>query len=264
VAVQAGQTLYTGWLVARFAAAGNRVDLHLSDSLREALPWVMARVRAMLDLDADPGTINSLLHEHFPLGDGLRVPGTLDGFELAVRAVLGQQVTVAAARTLATRLVQRFGEPIETPIAGLNRLFPAPAALANATGDALGQLGIVKQRQAAIQAIASAVVARRLPLHAGADGPATLAALKALPGVGDWTAQYIAMRALRWPDAFPSGDVALHKALGVQDAKNPAKEAHVASLAWQPWRSYAVIRAWAALPATGTRGGLKIDLTAIK
>ena len=262
VTVQAGQTLHTGWLVARFTTAGNSVDLHLSDSLREVLPWVMARVRAMLDLDADPGTINSLLHERFPLGDGLRVPGTLDGFELAVRAVLGQQITVAAARTLASRLVQRFGEPIETPIAGLNRLFPSAAALANARGDALGQLGIVKQRQAAIQAIASAVVTRRLPLHAGVDAPATLAALKALPGVGDWTAQYIAMRALRWPDAFPAGDVALHKALGVQDARNPAKEALAASLAWQPWRSYAVIRAWAALPATKKKP--KSDRTAIK
>jgi AraC family transcriptional regulator of adaptative response / DNA-3-methyladenine glycosylase II len=219
-------------------------------------------VRAMLDLDADPRAINSLLQPGFPLGDGLRVPGTLDGFELAVRAVLGQQITVAAARTLTARLVQRFGEPIETPIAGLNRLFPSPAALAAATGDALGQLGIVRQRQAAIQAIASAVAAQRLPLHAGADVPATLAALKALPGIGDWTAQYIAMRALRWPDAFPAGDIALQKALGVQDAKNPAKEAQAASLAWQPWRSYAVIRAWAALPAAAA--GRRVTPIAIK
>ncbi|WP_296447696.1 DNA-3-methyladenine glycosylase 2 family protein, partial [Rhodoferax sp. UBA5149] len=253
VAVQSGKTLYTGWLVARFDAANHRVDLRLSDSLRDVLPSVMARVRALLDLDADPRAINSLLRSRFPLGDGLRVPGTLDGFELAVRAVLGQQITVAAARTLTARLVQRFGEPIETPIAGLNRLFPGAAALAGASGDALGQLGIVKQRQAAIQAIANAVLNGQLPLHAGADVPATLAALKALPGIGDWTAQYIAMRALRWPDAFPAGDVALHKALGVQDAKNPAREAQAASVAWQPWRSYAVIRAWAALPTAPAR-----------
>ncbi|MDO8248597.1 MAG: adenosine deaminase, partial [Rhodoferax sp.] len=157
--------------------------------------------------------------------------------------------TVAAARTLAARLVERFGELVETPFAGLTRLFPAPAALAGASGDALGQLGIVKQRQAAIQAIASAMSDGRLQLHAGVDVPATMAALKALPGIGDWTAQYIAMRALRWPDAFPAGDVALHKALGVQDTRHPAKEAQTASQAWQPWRSYAVIRAWASLPA---------------
>lgn len=249
VAVQFAGKRHTGWLVARFDAAASRVDLRVSDSLRDVLPWVMSRVRALLDLDADPRAINSLLHAHFPLGDGLRVPGTLDGFELAVRAILGQQITVAAARTVATRLVTRFGEPLDTPISGLNRLFPAPAALAAASGDALGQLGIVKQRQAAIQALASAVAQQRLPLHAGADVADTIAALKALPGIGDWTAQYIAMRALRWPDAFPAGDVALHKALGVQDSKSPAREAQAASQAWQPWRSYAVIRAWASLPA---------------
>ena len=248
VAVQYGKTLFTGWLVACFETAGNRVDLRLSDSLRAVLPWVMARVRALLDLDADPQVINSQLHAPFPSGDGLRVPGALDGFELAVRAVLGQQISVAAARTLAARLVNRFGQPIDTPIAGLNRLFPSPAALAGATGDALGQLGIVKQRQAAIQAIAHAVLNQHLQLHAGADVAATLAILKAMPGIGDWTAQYIAMRALRWPDAFPAGDVALHKALGVQSAKSPSQEAQARSLIWRPWRSYAVIRAWASLP----------------
>jgi AraC family transcriptional regulator of adaptative response / DNA-3-methyladenine glycosylase II len=261
VALQHGATLYTGWLVACFEASGNRVDLRLSDSLRDVLPWVMARVRAMLDLDADPKIINSQLHAHFPSGDGLRVPGSLDGFELAVRAVLGQQISVAAARTLAARLVSRFGQPIDTPIAGLNRLFPSPAALAQATGDALGQLGIVKQRQAAIQSIASAVLNERLQLHAGADVAATLAALKAVPGVGDWTAQYIAMRALRWPDAFPAGDVALHKALGVQDTKSPGQEAHALSQAWQPWRSYAVIRAWASLPVAVRRPQATMNAT---
>lgn len=245
VSVQHGDKLYTGWLEARFDAAQSRIDLHLSHSLRDVLPWLMARVRCMLDLDADPQAINSLLHSRFPLGDGLRVPGALDGFELAVRAVLGQQITVAAARTLTTRLVARLGEPIDTPIPALQRLFPTPAALAAVSGDALGQLGVVKQRQAALRAIAKAVLEQSLQLHAGADVPATIAALKALPGIGDWTAQYIAMRALRWPDAFPAGDVALQKALGVQDSRNPAKEAQTASHAWQPWRSYAVIRAWA-------------------
>jgi AraC family transcriptional regulator of adaptative response / DNA-3-methyladenine glycosylase II len=168
----------------------------------------------------------------------------MDGYELAVRAVLGQQITVAAARTLAQRLLDRFGLPIQTPWPGLNRLFPAPAVLAQAEGDALGQLGIVRQRQAAIVAIARAVAGQHIALNGGADVPATVAALKALPGIGDWTAQYIAMRALRWPDAFPAGDVALHKALGVQGQKAPAKAAEQASLAWKPWRSYAVLRAW--------------------
>jgi AraC family transcriptional regulator, regulatory protein of adaptative response / DNA-3-methyladenine glycosylase II len=223
------------------------VLLRVSESLHGVLPLVIRRVRAALDLDADPHAINARLHGSFPLGDGLRVPGALSGYELAVRAVLGQQITVAAARTLAQRLVQRFGPPIETPDPALRHLFPAPEVLAAAEGDALGSLGIVRQRQGAIVAIARAVAEGRLTLHPGADVPATCAALKELPGIGDWTAQYIAMRALRWPDAFPAGDVALHKALGVQQSKQPAREAEAASQAWKPWRSYAVIRAWTTL-----------------
>ena len=249
IAVQQDSKRYTGWIDLRFDASSHRVDLHLSESLCEVLPSVIARVRALLDLDADPEAINRLLHTRFPQGDGLRVPGTLDGFELAVRAVLGQQVTVAAARTLAARLVQQLREPIDTPIPALNRLFPTPAALAAASGDMLGQLGIVRQRQAAIRALANAVANEGLQLHGGVDVPATLAVLQAMPGIGDWTAQYIAMRALRWPDAFPAGDVALHKALGLAGVESPARHALAASQAWQPWRSYAVIRAWTSLAA---------------
>jgi AraC family transcriptional regulator of adaptative response / DNA-3-methyladenine glycosylase II len=129
----------------------------------------------------------------------------------------------------------------------LTRLFPEPSVLAQAQGDALGQLGIVKQRQAAIVGIARAVADKQLQLHGGANVQQTIETLKELPGVGDWTAQYIAMRALRWPDAFPAGDVALHKALGVQGTSNAARAAQAASQAWKPWRSYAVVRAWAAL-----------------
>ncbi len=244
--VDAGSKVHTGWLAGEFDTERSQVTLRVSDSLREVLPLVIRRLRAALDLDADPGAINAVLHGDFPHGDGLRVPGALDGYELAVRAVLGQQITVAAARTLAQRLVDRFGEPVETPFAQLTRLFPAPAVLAQAEGDALGQLGIVKQRQAAIVGIARAVADRRLALHGGADVQATVAALKELPGIGDWTAQYIAMRALRWPDAFPAGDVALQSALGVRADKHPARAAEAASQHWKPWRSYAVIRAWSA------------------
>jgi AraC family transcriptional regulator of adaptative response / DNA-3-methyladenine glycosylase II len=247
--VASGDQLVKGWLEARFDEPRCRVNLAVSDSLAEMLPQVMAGARALLDLDADPGAINGVLHAYFPDGDGLRLPGTLNGFELAVRAVLGQQITVAAARTLCIRLVERFGEPLATPIAGLNRLFPTPQTLAVASNDALGQLGIVKQRQSAIQALAKAVAGQTLQLHPGADLAQTLADLQALPGIGDWTAQYISMRALGWPDAFPSGDVALQSALAVRDAPQPAQAALAASKAWQPWRSYAVIRAWATLPA---------------
>ena len=147
-------------------------------------------------------------------------------------------------------MVKRFGEPVATPWPGLSRLFPAAAVLARAAPNDLGELGIVKQRQAAIVALARAVADKRLHLHGGADVQASIAALKELPGIGDWTAHYIAMRALRWPDAFPSGDVALHKALGVLETKHPARAAEAASQDWKPWRSYAVIRAWATLTDT--------------
>lgn len=247
LALDAQGRRWQGWIRADFDAANCQVRLAVSDSLHGVLPLVIRRVRAALDLDAEPHAINARLHGSFPRGDGLRVPGSLSGYELAVRAVLGQQITVAAARTLAQRLLHRFGVAIETPHAGLTHLFPAPDVLAAAAGDALGQLGIVRQRQAAIVAIARAAAEGRIPLHPGADVATTVAALKELPGIGDWTAQYIAMRALRWPDAFPAGDVALHKALGVQQEKQPARAAEAASQAWKPWRSYAVVRAWSAL-----------------
>jgi AraC family transcriptional regulator of adaptative response / DNA-3-methyladenine glycosylase II len=242
--VEHGGRVHNGWLVGRFDEANHQVVLQVSDSLRDVLPLVIRRLRAALDLDADPKAIHAVLGRDFPAGAGLRVPGAMSGYELAIRAVLGQQITVAAARTLAQRLVDRFGEPVDTPYPELTRLFPRAEVLAQAEGDALGQLGIVKQRQAAIVAIARAVADKRIELHAGADVPATIAALKELPGIGDWTAHYIAMRALRWPDAFPAGDVALQKALGVAKGPKAAREAEDASQAWKPWRSYAVIRAW--------------------
>jgi AraC family transcriptional regulator of adaptative response / DNA-3-methyladenine glycosylase II len=242
-------TPITGWLQAQFDLPRHQVLLQTSDSLYPVLPAVIQRVRALLDLDADPSAINAVLHADFPQGDGLRVPGAWDGLELAVRAVMGQQITVAAARTLGQRLVECFGEPISTPWPQLSRLFPTAAVLARADGPALGQLGIVRQRQAAIVALAR--LPGQLVLDSTADVQATTQALCALPGIGGWTAQYIAMRVLRWPDAFVAGDVALHKALGVQGHKQPGKAATEASLRWQPWRSYAVVRAWAGLEAPG-------------
>ena len=233
-----------GWVACRFEPEQHRVQVRVAESLAPQLPRVIARVRAWLDLDADPAAIHAVLGADFPALAGLRVPGTLDGFELAVRAVLGQQVTVAAARRLTTRLVERFGTPLATPIDGLTRLFPTPATLAAATGDELGQLGLVRQRQAAIHALAQAVSSGQIRLHAGADVAATMDSLKALPGIGAWTADYIALRALRWPDAFPAGDVALHKALGVSSQRHRARAAQALAERWRPWRGYAAVRAW--------------------
>ena len=243
-ALQRAGTVHTGWVQAQFDEDRYQVRLTVAPGLRAVLPEVIHRVRAWLDLNADPQAIDSVLATDFADTQGLRVPGCLDGYELAVRAVLGQQITVAAARTLAQRLLDQFGTPIETPWPEVCRLFPAPAVLAQVGGEALGALGIVRQRQAAIISIAQAVADGRLALHGGVQIHETVEALKALPGIGAWTAQYIAMRALRWPDAFPAGDVALHRALGLQGEKNPAKAAERASLAWKPWRSYAVMRAW--------------------
>ena len=237
--IQDGQE-HCGWLSVAFEEARARARVTISDSLAGVLPTVINRVRAAFDLDADPLAIDAVLHSAFPSGAGLRVPGTVDGFELAVRAVLGQQITVAAARTLGARLVAAFGQPITTPLAGMDRLFPTPAALIAASGDQLGRLGITRQRQAALKALAEAVLEGGLVLSPGVDVAATCARLRALPGIGDWTAQYIALRALRWPDAFPAGDVALQKALRV----NSASAATQAAQGWRPWRGYAVLRAW--------------------
>jgi AraC family transcriptional regulator, regulatory protein of adaptative response / DNA-3-methyladenine glycosylase II len=245
--LQAAGKEHTGWMSVQFVPDRQQVLLQVSDNLQAALPQLIWRVRALLDLDADPQAINAVLHDSFPGGDGLRVPGCLDGFELAVRAVLGQQITVAAARTLATRLLARFGEPITTPEPALSCLFPTAQALVDADPQTLGALGIVRQRQAAIQSLASAVVSGALDLSSHADPVNTVAALQALPGIGPWTAQYIAMRALRSPDAWPVGDIAVHQALALNPLKGALAQREAARMAtaWQPWRSYAVIRAWA-------------------
>ena len=243
---------HAGWVRFGFDTARSAVQLEVSDSLGHVLPTVIARMRAALDLDADPKAINAVLGAHFAGTEGLRVPGCIDGYEVALRAIVGQQVTVAAGRTLTQRIADTFGQPIATPYPALTRLFPTPSALAQATPDALGALGIVKQRQAAIIALSRAVDSGALNLNTPANALATIEQLKTLPGIGDWTAQYIAMRALRWPDAFPAGDVALHNALGVRCDKHPARAAEAASQAWRPWRSYAVLRAWHSLPGGST------------
>lgn len=248
--------VYTGWMWGRFIEARHQVEMRVSDTLLDVLPLVSTRLHAMLDLDADAMAINAVLDPLFPNSGGLRVPGCMDGFELAVRAILGQQITVAAARTITQRIVDHFGEPLLTPHSGLNRLFPSVEVLAQVGGEALGQLGVVKSRQGAIAALARAVLTHKVRLVPGADAEANIAALKELPGIGDWTAQYIAMRALRWPDAFPAGDVALQKALGVPKDKHATKAAEALSHPFKPWRSYAVLRAWSTLPASPSAKGV--------
>jgi AraC family transcriptional regulator of adaptative response / DNA-3-methyladenine glycosylase II len=231
-----------GWVAARFLPARHEVEVTLAPALVGALGTVVQRLRQALDLDADPAGIDSVLAA-LPGPLGVRVPNGLDGWEIAVRVILGQQVTVAAARTLTARLVERFGEPFTTPFADLTRLFPSAAALAQASADDIGRLGIVRQRVAALQALAREVAGGRIVLHRGAPLAATLDALRALPGIGEWTVQLIAMRALAWPDAFPATDIGVMNALRTRDAAAVMLQAQ----AWRPWRAYAVMKLWQSL-----------------
>ncbi len=244
--VRQGTQHHAGWVMARFDARQPLVHLQVAESLAPVLRQVLQRVRHALDLDLQPERVHAVLHATFPDAAGQRLPGALDGFAQAVRAVLGQQITVKAARTLAQRLVNRWGTPISTPWPGLTHLFPAPEVLAHTSEQELGEQGITRQRQAAIRALALGVASGSLQLDTAAPPAATMAALKALPGIGDWTTHYIAMRALHWPDAFPAGDVALHHALGLSHLglREATREAERRAQVWRPWRAYAVIRAW--------------------
>jgi AraC family transcriptional regulator of adaptative response / DNA-3-methyladenine glycosylase II len=245
--VSVGGHTHVGWIAGQWEPEKHVLLLAVSDGLLKALPSVIRRVRTLFDLDADPAPVNAVLQSHFPTGSGLRVPGCFDGFELAVRAVLGQQVTVAAARTLTARVIQQWGDPIITPDPEITHLFPTPLALAQADENVLGSLGIVRQRQVALKALAQAVLENHVDLNPSSIALDTVQALQGLPGIGPWTAQYIAMRALRWTDAWPEGDIALLKAMGLENPRSQGARRAAEQLAecWRPWRSYAVIRTWA-------------------
>ncbi|CAD5372248.1 Adenosine deaminase [Rubrivivax sp. A210] len=237
---QQGRRL-AGWFEARFVPDRHEVHVHAAPALAPVLGAVLQGVRQLFDLDADPALIDPVLASMpLPALPGLRLPGSVDGFELAVRVILGQQVTVKAACTLAQRLVDRFGEPVETPFPALTHLFPQAATLATADPATIGELGIVRQRVGALQALAAALAEGRLSLQRGTPLAPTMDALRALPGIGEWTAQLIAMRALAWPDAWPAADIGLMKALGTRDQAEITARAE----AWRPWRAYAVMRLW--------------------
>jgi len=159
---------------------------------------------------------------------------------MAIRAILGQQITVKAATTIAGRLAEAFGERIRTPFPELTRLSPLAARVAKASVGDIAKLGIIKTRAASILALARAFQAGSLRLDAGSSPEADITQLTALPGIGQWTAHYIAMRASRWPDAFPKEDIAVRNSLG----RVSTKQAEEISQAWRPWRSYAVMHLW--------------------
>lgn len=212
------------------------------------LPEVVARVRRLFDLDADVAAIAEVLRRDRRLSPllrrhpGVRLPGGWDGFEMAVRAVLGQQISVAAARTLAARLVERFGESFHVADGSMIRAFPTPSALAEAD---LTDIGLTRKRADTLRGVARAVRDGQVGFHAGQGLDAFVTAWTALPGIGAWTAHYIAMRALGHPDAFLAADLVLREVAGGESPLS-TRELEQRSQAWRPWRAYATVLLWRA------------------
>lgn len=231
--------------VAELRAAGGHVQAELwLDDGRDA-DSALARCRALLDLDTDPVPIAQRLEPDPLIGPlvrrspGRRVPGSVDGAELAVRAVLGQQVSLAGAATLAGRLVEEYGEPLARPVGAVTHLFPSAAALAGADPERLAMPG---SRRRALLGLTAALASGELVLEPGAE-----TALLALPGIGPWTVAYIAMRVLRDPDAFMPTDLGVRHALErLGEDGSPAAAIRMAER-WRPYRAYALQHLWAAL-----------------
>ncbi len=231
-------------------AKKNALAIHLSLDGLSDLGQIAQRCRNLFDLDADPAAINALLTGDpsiAPLVEarpGLRIPGTLNGFELAVRAILGQQISVAGARTLIGRLVSACGDRLPEPHGSLTHFFPTPEQIIQLDP---ATMGVPRTRAAALQGLARAVAEGGLMLSQGADRELTVEQLLALPGVGLWTASYIAMRALGDPDAFPASDLGLRRAFEQRgltaDVKSITRQAEI----WRPWRAYALYHLWASL-----------------
>jgi AraC family transcriptional regulator of adaptative response / DNA-3-methyladenine glycosylase II len=240
--------------------SAHTIRLDVADSLQPALPLLLARLRDLLDLDADPLAVAGHLGQYpvlaplLKLRPGLRVAGAVDRFDLALRTVLGQQVTVRGASTLAGRLVRLVGEPLlETPALGDGRAVPithlpvTAERLAEASESAIAGIGLPRSRAACVAGLARAVAGGSLPELArdapSGDASTFIRRLTAVQGIGAWTAAYIAMRALHWPDAFPESDLGLRKAMG---GLSPSR-LRAAAEAWRPWRAYAAQHLWASL-----------------
>ena len=237
---------HTGWIRVSDAPERRAVLVELPHSLTPVLPALLGRLRHLFDLTARPDVIAAHLARDSRLAacvsenPGLRVPGAFDGFELGVRAILGQQVTVKGATTLAGRFARAFGDSVVTPDGALDRMSPTPQRVAAAAVDEIAAFGIVRTRARSLVALAQEVASGRLKLEPGADPERTMRQLAALPGIGSWTASYIAMRALRWPDAFPGEDLVLRQRLGGVTAAR----AEEISTRWRPWRAYATLHLW--------------------
>jgi AraC family transcriptional regulator of adaptative response / DNA-3-methyladenine glycosylase II len=239
----------TGWMEVALDAPADAIDLRIHYPQPRWLFLIVERVRGMFDLAADPDQFarqvkrDPLLAPRVAAKPGLRVPGSWDGFELAIRAILGQQVTVRGATTLTGRLVREFGVPV-TGIPGLTHLFPTAEKLVDAD---LSRIGLPRARIHTIRALARAVANGRLSFSSVVDVDEFVARFCELPGIGDWTAQYVAMRALGEPDAFPAGDLGLLRATGLRNAR----EMKACAEAWRPWRAYAATYLWQVVPKKG-------------
>ncbi len=232
---------HAGWIEVRRTPRKAALAVSLSASFARVVPLVLGRVKHAFDLACDPDEIAGRLGDLAAAHPGLRVPGTCDGFELAVRAVVGQQITVRAARTLLGRLVNAVGTPYAVAHKGAPAmLFPTATRVAALTQSEIACLGMPSSRARTLVALATAVARGDIDLGPGGDVDATIERLTALPGIGPWTANYIALRALRWPDAFLENDLVVLKAM---KETRPAR-ALARSEAWRPWRAYAVMHLW--------------------
>ena len=232
------------------APRGHALDaqIRIFDAGKGVLPvrTIAARIRRLFDLDAEPGAIRAAFRRDPLIGPrlarkpGLRMPGSFDGFELAIRAVLGQQISVKGATTIAGRIVAKSGAPCPANDEGLTHFFPSARILSGAD---LSGLGLTGGRIATLAALAKATASGKVDFTPSESLEASIAALTALPGIGEWTAHYVALRAIGEPDAFPASDLGLRKAAG-NGVPVSAKELEAMSEAWRPWRGYAALALW--------------------
>ena len=239
---------HRGWIAVSLGKKQNALDVEIAPSLAPVIGAVIVRVKRLFDLGAVPDAVSASLSQD-PLLErvvrripGLRVAGAFDGFELAARAILGQQVSVKGATTLAGRWAQAFGPPIATPYPALNRLCPSAEQMTSVAANDIAALGIIGTRARCLAALSVAVLERRVVLTFAPNVEEQIDALLRLPGIGPWTAQYIAMRALHWTDAFPSGDLMLMRA-----ANASRRQLEKLAEGWRPWRAYATHYLWQSL-----------------
>lgn len=239
---------YYGWVLVGHEPKRNALNVTISESLLPVLSLVLARIKNLFDLHCDPHAIYETLQIMNDIRPGLctlgtRVPGCFNAFEMAVRAVLGQQITVKAASTLAARIVETYGTPIQTGIEGLTHIFPLPEkilAMGEDITNNFGILGVISTRSNTIYELSKALVQGEINFDLCANPEEEIKKLVKIRGIGSWTAQYIAMRAMEWPDAFLETDAGVKKALH----PHTSKELLAMAEAWRPWRSYATVNLW--------------------